>query len=58
MALNDNEIKDILRGDLPDTDELNDEGDYDEEINITQRITKMAEFINNNNAERNYFKYL
>lgn len=50
MALNDIEIANLLRGDLSDIEDFNDD-DIDEETIIAQRISEMTEFVDNNNAE-------
>jgi len=54
MALNDIEIANLLRGDLSDIEDFNDDDDdVDEETIIEQRISEMTEFVDNNNAELN-----
>lgn len=52
MALNDLEIENLLRGDLSDIEDFDDD-DFDEETIIAQRISEMNDFIDNNNAEMN-----
>lgn len=51
MALKEIEIEELLRGDLSDIDEFDDDNDYDEKTIIYQQIVKMSEFIDHNNAE-------
>ncbi|KAL4085482.1 hypothetical protein QTP88_027355 [Uroleucon formosanum] len=52
MALNDAEIENLLRGDMSDIEDFNDdEDDLNEEQIITQHIAEITEFIDLNNAE-------
>lgn len=52
MALNDAEIENLLRGDMSDIEDFNDdEDDLNEEQIITQHISEITEFIDLNNAE-------
>ncbi|KAE9525654.1 hypothetical protein AGLY_014181, partial [Aphis glycines] len=52
MALNDAEIENLLRGDMSDIEDFNDdEDDLNEEQIITKHIAEMTEFIDLNNAE-------
>lgn len=54
MALNDIEIANLLRGDLSDIEDFNDDDDdVDEETIIAQCISEMTEFVDNINAEIN-----
>jgi hypothetical protein len=52
MALNDAEIENLLRGDMSDIEDFNDdEDDLNEEQIITQHIAEITEYIDLNNAE-------
>jgi len=54
MALNDIEIANLLRGDLSDIEDFNDDDeDVDEETYYAQRTSEMTDFVDNNNAEIN-----
>lgn len=54
MALNDTEIENLLRGDMSDIEDFNDdEDDLNEETFIAKRIAEINEFIDLNNAEMN-----
>jgi len=52
MALKDFEIENLLRGDMSDIEDFNDdEDDLNEEQIITQHIAEITKFIDLNNAE-------